>query len=72
MPDRHSLRDYVPVANQHPACPLCQAEMMLTRTMPAHLGFDIRTLVCTKCDRVEEVIVANDAFGAPGSESPRS
>ena len=72
MPDRHALLDYVPVANEHPACPLCQADMMLTRTMPAHLGFDIRTFECPKCDRVEKVIVANDAFGTPGSELPRS
>ena len=72
MTEHHSLYDYVPVANQHPACPLCQAEMMLTRTMPARVGFDFRTFECPECDRVEKVIVGNDAFGTPGSELPRS
>ena len=72
MTEPHSLLDHVPIANQHPACPQCQAEMMLTRTMPARLGFDFRTFECPKCDRLEEVVVADDAFGAPCIEVTQS
>ena len=34
--------------------------MMLSRTMPGRLKFDMRTFACVKCDHVEKVMVAID------------
>lgn len=46
-------------------CPNYQDYMMLTRIVPARMGYDFRTFECPLCDYVHEIIVANDAFGSP-------
>jgi hypothetical protein len=37
--------------------------MTLARIVPARMGFDFRTFECPKCDHVQEIMVATDAFG---------
>jgi DNA polymerase III alpha subunit (gram-positive type) len=57
------LPDHINTHVHRPACPKCRAHMMLTRIMPARVGFDLRTFECPKCDHVHEVMVENNAFG---------
>jgi DNA polymerase III alpha subunit (gram-positive type) len=57
----------VNVQIQRPVCPKCHIHMMLTRIMPARVGYDMRTFECPQCDHVHEIMVANDAFGSPFS-----
>ena len=55
---RHSSVPTVTIKSQE--CPKCQGPMMLSRTMPGRLKFDMRTFACVKCDHVEKVMVAID------------
>jgi hypothetical protein len=63
MSEASSLPYHVNVRIQRPACPECHAHMMLARITPARTGFDLRTFECPRCDRVQEVMVATEAFG---------
>lgn len=45
---------------ESPACPICQASMMLARIKPGRLNFDLRTFECVKCDHVEKLLVPTD------------
>ena len=65
MPQAHALPDRVSAQIQRPLCPTCHAHMMLTRIMPARVGFDLRTFECPHCESTHEVLVATDAFGRP-------
>jgi hypothetical protein len=69
MPEFRSRLDDITAFIHRPACPKCQAHMMLARIMPAGLGFNLRTFECPKCDHVHEVVVEINAFGA--SFTPR-
>lgn len=64
MPESRPLPDHINVQIHRPACPKCQAHMMLARIMPVRPGFDFRTFECPKCDHVHEVMVANQASGS--------
>jgi len=64
MPDRRSLPHQVNIHTYRPACPKCNAHMMLARIMPARPGFDRRMFECPRCDHLHEVMVETDAFRA--------
>ncbi len=63
MPEAYSLAHHVNVYIQRPDCPNCHTHTMLARITPVRMGFDIRTFECPKCDLVQEVMAANEAFG---------
>ena len=59
MPEAHPLLSVVPlVAIERPACPKCQAQMMLARIMPAFQGTELHTFECTACNHVLETLGA--------------
>jgi hypothetical protein len=61
MPESSSPHSSVPqVEIESPACPKCQASMMLARIMPGRMKFDAHAFECIKCDHVEKVLVATD------------
>ena len=41
-------------------CPKCQTRMMLARISPGPTGYELRTFDCSKCDHVEQIIMALD------------
>ena len=49
-------------------CQKCRARMTLTRTFPGPAGFEVRTFDCSKCGRVEKIVIASDPMksGAVG------
>jgi hypothetical protein len=49
-------------------CPKCQTRMMLGRISPGPDGFELRTFDCSKCDHVEQIVIASDPMksGAVG------
>ena len=63
------LPDNLNLHIHRPACPRCQAYMMLARIMPARMGFELPTFECPKCDHVHAMMVETDAFGM--SSTPR-
>ena len=53
MPQPQPLSSIVPLgAIERPACPKCQAQMMLARIVPAFSGTDLHTFECTLCNHV--------------------
>ena len=53
MPQPQLLSSIVPLAAiERPACPKCQAQMMLARIVPAFSGTDLHTFECTLCNHV--------------------
>jgi hypothetical protein len=47
------LSSIVPLAAiERPACPKCQAQMMLAGIVPAFSGTDLHTFECTLCNHV--------------------
>ena len=59
MTETQSQHSSLPtVAIESPECPKCQ--VMLSRTMPGRLKFNLRTFECVNCDHVEKVLVAID------------
>ena len=61
MPEAHPLSSVVSlVAIERPACPKCQAKMMLARIMPAFLGTDLHTFECLVCNHVVKTLGAHD------------
>jgi hypothetical protein len=54
-------------AIERPACPKCQAQMMLARIVPAFRGTDLHTFECAECDCVLETLeVCEILRGASG------
>lgn len=52
MPQPQLLSSIVPLGGiERPACPNCQAQMMLARIVPAFSGTDLHTFECT-CNHV--------------------
>jgi hypothetical protein len=43
---------------ERPACPKCQAQMLLARIVPARLGIDIHRFECAACDHVLRTLAA--------------
>ena len=63
MAEPHLLSSMVPLAAiKRPACPKCQAQMMLARIMPAFLGTELHTFECTACNHVLETLCAYDGL----------
>jgi hypothetical protein len=61
VPESQSQHSSIPqMAIESPACPKCQASMVLARTMPGRLNLDARTFECVKCDHVEKLLMAAD------------
>jgi hypothetical protein len=61
MHEYQPLSPIVPLAAvERPACPKCQARMMLVRIVPAFLGTDLYTFECSVCDHVLKTLGAYD------------
>ena len=61
MAEPQFLSSMVPLtAIERPACPKCQAQMMLARIMPAFQGTELHTFECTACNHVLETLGAYD------------
>jgi hypothetical protein len=61
MAEPQSLSSVVPLTPiERPACPKCQAQMMLAQIMPAFLGTDLHTFECTACNHVIKTLGAYD------------
>jgi hypothetical protein len=61
MAELQTLSSIVPLpAIERPACPKCQAQMMLARIMPAFLGTDLHTFECLACNHVLHALGAQD------------
>jgi hypothetical protein len=59
MSQSQLLSSIVPfVEIERPACPKCQAQMLLARTVPARLGIDLHTFECAVCDHVLKTLTA--------------
>jgi hypothetical protein len=53
MPRPQLLSSIVPLAAiERPACPKCQAQMILARIVPAFSGTNLHTFECTFCNHV--------------------
>jgi len=59
MLESQSLSSIIPfVEIECPACPKCQARMLLARIAPVRLGVDLHTFECEVCDHVLETLTA--------------
>jgi hypothetical protein len=59
MSQSQLLSSIVPfVEIERAACPMCQAQMLLARIVPACLGIDLCTFECAMCDRVLKTLTA--------------
>jgi hypothetical protein len=62
MPQPQLPSSIVPLAAiERPACPKCQAQMMLARIVPAFSGTDLHTFECTLCNHVLKKLGATAA-----------
>jgi hypothetical protein len=67
MPQPQLLSSIVPLAAiERPACPKCQAQMMLARIVPAFSGTDLHTFECTLCNHVLKKLGACEDCAARG------
>lgn len=48
-------------AIERPACPKCQARMLLVRIVPAFVGTDLHTFECAACTHVVRTLGAYQA-----------
>jgi hypothetical protein len=59
MSQSQLLSSIIPLVEiERPACPMCQAQMLLTRIVPACLGIDLHTFECAVCDHVLKTLSA--------------
>jgi hypothetical protein len=66
VPQPQSLSSIVPLAAiERPACPKCQAQMMLARIVPAFSGTDLHTFECTLCNHVLKKLGACQDWRGP-------
>ena len=66
MPQPQLLPSVVPLgAIERPACPKCQAQMMLARIVPAFSGTDLHTFECTLCNHVLTKLGACEDWRGP-------
>ena len=73
MPQPQLLSSIVPLAAiERPACPKCQAQMMLARIVPAFSGTDLHTFECTLCNHVLKKLGACEDWRGPGRLTIRS
>ena len=72
MAEPQSLSSVVPLTPiERPACPKCQAQMMLAQIMPAFLGTDLHTFECRACDYVIKTLGAYDDLMRSGERGRR-
>ena len=68
MPQPQPLSSIVPLgAIERPACPKCQAQMILARIVPAFSGTDVHTFECTLCNHVLKKLGACEDWRGLGS-----
>jgi hypothetical protein len=61
MPQSQPLSSVIPLAAiERPACPRCQAQMVLARIMPAFVGNDLHTFECVVCNHVLRTLGPQD------------
>jgi hypothetical protein len=61
MAELQSLSSIVPLpAIERPACPKCQARMMLVRITPAFRGTNLYTFECSACHHILQTLEAYD------------
>jgi hypothetical protein len=66
-PQPQLLSSIAPLAAiERPACPKCQAQMMLARIVPAFSGTDLHTFECTLCNHVLKKLGACEDWRGPG------
>jgi hypothetical protein len=66
MPQPQLLSSIVSLATiERPACPKCQAQMLLARIVPAFSGTDLHTFECTLCYHVLKKLGACDDLRGP-------
>ena len=59
MPRSQRLSSAIPpIAFERPACPNCNAAMMLASIEPARPGVDLHTFECAICNRVLKTLAA--------------
>ena len=59
MLESQPLSSIIPlVAIERPACPKCQARMLLTLIVPVRLAIDLHTFECAVCDHVLKTLTA--------------
>jgi hypothetical protein len=67
MPQSQLLSAIISLAAiERPACPKCQAQMMLARIVPAFSGTDLHTFECTLCNHVLKKLGACEDWRGPG------
>jgi hypothetical protein len=66
MPESCYSADHINVDAHRPACPKCDALMMLARIAPVSTGFDLRTFECPQCDSSHEITVESIHSISPG------
>jgi hypothetical protein len=53
------LSSIIPLVEiERPTCPMCQAQMLHARIVPACLGIDLHTFECAVCDHVLKTLTA--------------
>ena len=68
MPQPQPLSSIVPLgAIERPACPKCQAQMMLARIVPAFSGTDLHTFEFDHQARTRSILAA-DPFAPDGQQ----
>jgi hypothetical protein len=59
MPQSQHLSSVIPfVAIERPACPKCNAAMMLVSIEPARAGLDLHTFECAICNHALKTLAA--------------
>jgi hypothetical protein len=72
MPRPQLLSTIVPLAEiERPACPKCQAQVMLARIVPAFSGTDLHTFEYARCNHALEKLGACEDWPARGSADIR-
>src|SRR5450631_755528 len=56
------------VETARPACPMCQAQMLLARIAPACMDIDLHTFECAVCDHVLKTLTAGAVAELVGIE----
>jgi hypothetical protein len=61
MSQSQLLSSIIPLVEiRRPACPMCQAQMLLAGIVPTHLGIDLNTFECAVCDHVLKTLTTNE------------
>jgi hypothetical protein len=59
MSQSQLLSSIIPLVEiERPTCPMCRAQMLLARIVPARLGIDLQTFERAACDHVLKTLTA--------------